>query len=963
MRSRSGIILILIVAFASLAAPASAVWLWDSYILADEAGTRGYDNSIALDANGHPHVLTRGSGQLLYMTDITGIWTQELLGSCNGSTSIDVDSTGAVYIAFKGSYEGQAGVVYMTNASGTWTAELVEANGYADYVTLKLDAANHAHIAYYDDADDDVSYATNATGTWVITDVDTVGDVGGYASMDLDSSGKAHISYYHDQSTLESDDGELKYATNSSGSWVTSVVDTTTHTGRFTSIACDSAGHAHISYYERATGSLHYATNASGSWATEEVSSDGSIGGYTSIAVDNADAAHIACYRYSFGTYSHQDLRYYTNASASWEEHVFAYTGNDGRYTGIAVAPDGLVHIVANGSDTYGLEYLTGKIDGSWSYRILDRRDLDEGIGASITLGLDDENMPHIAYGTDYYARSLDVTSQTIRKTYLTDGGNAGRYVDTRVTSAGATYVSYVNLMNDDVVLCNNTSGTWVYQTITGTGTSLSMDMGTTGALHLLCTLSDWGSFYLRYCSNITGAWTQTNQYLGSDYQLRPVGPTSVAADTSGTIHAAYINAGGQLKYAHNKTGALSVSTVTDTGSSYVNDDYKTRMVSIALDPGGNPRIAFYDKAAGQLKYAILTDSGWTSRTLDGGGNCVSLAFDNAGLARIAYYAQNTGDLRLAWDDGSQWTTATIVSDDDVGWMPSLVVDSNNQLCVAYRHTTDMTLDYAVGYFRNGPYAPTVDSASDLTTDSTPLWTWTANGGGNGTFRYKLDDDDLGSGATETTTLEYTPPSPLADGSHTLYVQERDTAGDWSLSGEYELTIDTVPPNAPVVTAPASPTTNTLPQWTWVSGGGNGTDTYHVSLDDPSFPASTIYHTHSYTPPSALAPGTHTVYVRELDEAGNMSQPGSAQVLVVTDGPTPQTWFEDNQQIVVESDGEFYALAFNYTTSAMLDSVNTTGGAALDIVLTEGQWIGVFIYDYTAGAYTTADYIYPSSGL
>lgn len=87
------------------------------------------------------------------------------------------------------------------------------------------------------------------------------------------------------------------------------------------------------------------------------------------------------------------------------------------------------------------------------------------------------------------------------------------------------------------------------------------------------------------------------------------------------------------------------------------------------------------------------------------------------------------------------------------------------------------------------PNAPTV-SGTTPTSDTTPTWSWTSGGGGNGTFRYKLDDSNLNSGATETTGTSFTPGSPLSDGSHSLFVQERDAVGNWSTSGSKEIVID-----------------------------------------------------------------------------------------------------------------------------------------------------------------------------
>jgi uncharacterized repeat protein (TIGR02543 family) len=92
------------------------------------------------------------------------------------------------------------------------------------------------------------------------------------------------------------------------------------------------------------------------------------------------------------------------------------------------------------------------------------------------------------------------------------------------------------------------------------------------------------------------------------------------------------------------------------------------------------------------------------------------------------------------------------------------------------------------------PNAPIVTGTTP-TSNTTPTWTWTSGGnGGNGTFRYKLDDSNLASGATTTTATSFTPGSAMALGSHTLYVQERDAAGNWSASGSFTIVIGQAQP-------------------------------------------------------------------------------------------------------------------------------------------------------------------------
>jgi len=93
------------------------------------------------------------------------------------------------------------------------------------------------------------------------------------------------------------------------------------------------------------------------------------------------------------------------------------------------------------------------------------------------------------------------------------------------------------------------------------------------------------------------------------------------------------------------------------------------------------------------------------------------------------------------------------------------------------------------------PNAPSVTSVLAFTNDTTPTWNWSTGGGGNGQYRYGWTE---GVWIAENVAVtQYTPPAPLADGPHTLYVQERDAAGNWSMPGSFTVTVDGTPPTAP----------------------------------------------------------------------------------------------------------------------------------------------------------------------
>ena len=186
-----------------------------------------------------------------------------------------------------------------------------------------------------------------------------------------------------------------------------------------------------------------------------------------------------------------------------------------------------------------------------------------------------------------------------------------------------------------------------------------------------------------------------------------------------------------------------------------------------------------------------------------------------------------------------------------------------------------------------GPNPPNVSGITP-TTDTTPTWTWiSGGGGGNGTFRYKLDDPDLSTGATITPSATFTPTTALPVGVHTLYVQERDSIGNWSSSESFTIDIDITGPNPPNVSG-TTPTTDTTPTWTWISGGGGGNGTFRYKLDDPDLSTgATVTTNTSFTPGTAVSVGAHILYVQERDDAGNWSSSGSFTIDIDISGPNP----------------------------------------------------------------------------
>jgi hypothetical protein len=89
------------------------------------------------------------------------------------------------------------------------------------------------------------------------------------------------------------------------------------------------------------------------------------------------------------------------------------------------------------------------------------------------------------------------------------------------------------------------------------------------------------------------------------------------------------------------------------------------------------------------------------------------------------------------------------------------------------------------------------------------------------------------------------------------------------------------PPNPPSVTG-TTPTNDLTPTWSWSSTGG-GIGTYRYKLDSDDFTEITFT---SFTPSIPLSDGIHTLYVQEINAAGDWSASGSFPIVIDTQAPT-----------------------------------------------------------------------------
>ncbi len=169
--------------------------------------------------------------------------------------------------------------------------------------------------------------------------------------------------------------------------------------------------------------------------------------------------------------------------------------------------------------------------------------------------------------------------------------------------------------------------------------------------------------------------------------------------------------------------------------------------------------------------------------------------------------------------------------------------------------------------------------------------------------------------------------APTTQGAHSVDVRQTDAAGNVSAPTSLAFTLDTVVPNAPVVTL--------------VNGTTSLTNNTAVSIT--SEPGATIeYSTNGTTwvaqQPAAVQ-GINTLYVRQIDAAGNISA-----------ASTPLTFNLDS----VAPNALTLALANGATTltnNATLAAITPEAGATVEYRVDNGAW-GTYVAPTTQGAHT-----------
>jgi hypothetical protein len=311
---------------------------WDLTPVADSAGT--YSTSLALAPSGYPAISFGDGvhwGNLMYAERNGMSWDVRELD--RGGNYQSTDDKGKSMN--NGNFLGDAG----------------------EYSSLVFDGKGNPHITYNDGRYlGSLKYVTRDGLVWQKADLDNRSvdrgrwnsNTGFSSSLAAGPSGTLHVAY-----TDRKYYGNLMYAEWNGSAWTPARIDNggsdTGSTGYDPSLALDSRGYPHISYYDRsAGGALRYASWNGTAWTIEAVDAITDVGSYSSLAIDRFDRPHISYYDNLYG-----ELRYATwdPHSSQWLIRTVDNEGNVGSHTSIALDPSGHPSIAYYDEKNHALKF------------------------------------------------------------------------------------------------------------------------------------------------------------------------------------------------------------------------------------------------------------------------------------------------------------------------------------------------------------------------------------------------------------------------------------------------------------------------------------------------------------------------------------------------------------------------------------------------------------------------------
>jgi hypothetical protein len=315
---------------------------------------------------------------------------------------------------------GQPSIVYMLERAEGWVriATLTEdgwrietaASGYfygPPDIAMGLDGVLHA--TYHDHQDlsvsvrtGDAAYVTEVEGRLVSRAARDSGHDGWDARIVVDAAGGVHLSGI--DPVEFGGVGVEYYALRDNGSWEVEAVGSGPQTYKYaTSVAVLPDGTPLVSYYDGVDDDLILASRGADGWQLEAIDSEGDTGLFSHMAVDADGGIHLSYFERRDRSAGVVRYAYRPESGARWQHETvdqltnlfFGFTGAR-NITSIEIDSGGSPWIAF--SDEAVLK-VARRVEGVWQIEtVLESDPATEPLGQIVSLRLDGEDRPHLAY-------------------------------------------------------------------------------------------------------------------------------------------------------------------------------------------------------------------------------------------------------------------------------------------------------------------------------------------------------------------------------------------------------------------------------------------------------------------------------------------------------------------------------------------------------------------------------------
>jgi Bacterial Ig-like domain (group 2) len=215
----------------------------------------------------------------------------------------------------------------------------------------------------------------------------------------------------------------------------------------------------------------------------------------------------------------------------------------------------------------------------------------------------------------------------------------------------------------------------------------------------------------------------------------------------------------------------------------------------------------------------------------------------------------------------------------------------------------------------------------DSPTASLPKWTWTSGGGGTRDFRFKLGDANFSGTEPTVKVLEYPLASAITKTLYTLYVEERDVAGNWSVPASLSILYDLSKPTVSITKPQSSGTYLTRLGSVDLAGGttspqGTGTiKTLVYTIDGVAGTLATNLLGDGTWSIKAIPLVNNTTVAIKVTATDNLGNQGEATVSVSMDATAPASPVLVTPPVIVNSSDARTSLQWTWSrTGAASDS-------------------------------------------